>query len=277
MDKNLLKGGMDYAEAKLPIGVFDSGVGGLTVVNNISRVLPEENIIYFADTKHFPYGIKTEGEVKSYAKKIVSFLLSKKIKAVIIACNTVSSIALPELVEIARPIPIFGMIQAGAHYAIKTTKNKRIGIISTPLTARKQAYKKEILALDPDAVVFEVGSQELVNLVEDGNVENKSAYVLAKEKLNCPLNENIDTLVLGCTHFPFLYTVVKSVAGVSVNVIDPSDYLVLQVKNYLAERNLFNKIGGESLYFTSGNKSDFLNKTHVFLDNPPRKVESVDL
>lgn len=277
MDKNLLKRNVHCIEAKLPIGVFDSGVGGLTVINNLSKVLPQENIIYFADTKHFPYGIKTEGEVKSYSKKIVSFLMSKRVKAVIVACNTVSSIALPELIEIAKPIPVFGMIQAGARYALKTTKNKRIGIISTPLTARKQAYKKEILALDPAAVTFEVGSQDLVNLVEDGNVDNQNAYDLAKEKLNCPLNENIDTLVLGCTHFPFLYTVVKSVAGTSVNVIDPSDYLVLQVKNYLADRNLFNKTYGESLFFTSGDKEDFLNKTHVFLDNPPRKVERADL
>ncbi|MGB9694955.1 MAG: glutamate racemase [Caldisericaceae bacterium] len=268
---------MEEIYSRLPIGVFDSGVGGLTVVNNLLKLLPNEDIIYFADTKNFPYGTKTEDEVKSYADKVLRFLLNEKVKAVIVACNTVSSIAIPDLIDVAKPIPVFGMIQAGARYSLRSTKNKRIGVISTPLTAKKHAYKSEILRIDPHAAVFEVGSQELVNLVEDGNIENKSAFELAREKLQCPLSENIDTLILGCTHFPFLYTVVKSVVGGTVSVIDPSDYLVVQLRNYLSERNLFNSSHRIDRYFTSGDKIEFLNKTRIFLEEPPNNVERVDL
>jgi glutamate racemase len=264
-------------DSKAPIGIFDSGVGGLTVVNNISKVLPNESIIYFADSKNFPYGIKTELEVKSFAKRIVRFLMDKEVKTIIVACNTVSSIAIPELVDMAKPIPIFGMIQAGAKYALKIAKNKRIGVISTPLTAKKHAYKTEILKISPDAVVFEVGSQELVNLVEDGITQNSSAYDLAKERLNCPLSERIDTLVLGCTHFPFLYKVVKSVAGEGVTVIDPSDYLALEVKSFLVKRGLLNSGPHHMIYYTTGESEEFLDKTRIFLDFPAEKVERIEI
>ncbi len=264
-------------DSKSPIGVFDSGVGGLTVVNNLAKVLPDENVIYFADSKNFPYGTKTENEVKEFAKRILNFLLKREVKAIIVACNTVSSIAIPALTEIAKPVPVFGMIQAGAHYALKITKNKKIGVISTPLTAKKNAYKIELMKLDQRLQVFEVGSQELVNLVEDGVKQNEYAFRLANERLQRPIESGIDTLVLGCTHFPFLYKVVKKIAGDNIAVIDPSAYLVLKVKEFLEKRELLHIGIAHRIYFTTGEREEFLDKTRIFLDFPAEKVEKIEI
>lgn len=261
-----------------PIGIFDSGVGGLTVVNNLIKILPKENIIYFADSNNFPYGTKTEGEVIKLSERITKFLIGEGSKAIIVACNTVSSIAIPHLKELSGEIPVFGMIQAGALYAIETSKNKRIGIISTPLTAQKHAYYNEIKKIEPDAEIFEVGSQEMVTLVEDGISYKKYAYRLAEEKLRVPLENTIDTLVLGCTHFPFLYKTVKNVVGEKVKVIDPSDFLVIEVKKYLETKNLIKKGDySQRIYFTSGNEEEFKEKMQIFLDYPSENVEKIDI
>jgi len=261
-----------------PIGVFDSGVGGLTVVNNLIKILPDENIIYFADSKNFPYGTKTEKEVIQFAEKITKFLICKGSKVIVVACNTVSSIAIPFLKELSKDIPVFGMIQAGALYAIKTSKNKRIGIISTPLTAQKHAYYNEIKKISPETEVFEVGSQEMVNLIEDGISYKQYAYRLTKEKLEEPLRNKIDTLILGCTHFPFLYNTVKDVVGSNVKVIDPSDFLVLEVKKFLeAEKLLNNGNIAQRAYFTSGDKKEFKEKMKIFLDYPSGNVKKIDI
>lgn len=264
-------------DSNLPIGIFDSGVGGLTVVNNILKIMPNEGIIYLADSKNFPYGTKSEEEIKSFSKRITKFLVSKRIKALVVACNTASSTAIEEIRAIAHELPVFGMIQYGAKYAIKTTKNKKICIISTPLTAKKHAYKNEIEKLDKDVEVFEVGSQDLVNLVEDGIIQNQYAQTLTKERLKEPLKNNIDTLVLGCTHFPFLEKVVKSVTGDEIKVIDPSDFLAEKIKEYLEKKGLINKAGFQRIFFTTGEKEDFLEKTKLFIKFIPDKVLKVDI
>jgi glutamate racemase len=263
---------------KSPIGIFDSGVGGLTVVNNMVKILPKENIIYFADSKNFPYGIKTEEEVIKLSERIVKFLISKGAKVIVVACNTVSSIAIPHLKGIAGEIPVFGMIQAGAMYAVKTSKNKRIGIISTPLTARKHAYYNEIKKIEPDAEIFEVGSEEMVTLVEDGISYEKYAYRLVEEKLKAPIEDKIDTLVLGCTHFPFLYKTVKAVVGEKIKVIDPSDFLVFEVKKYLESKGLLKKDNHiKKFYFTSGEKKEFKEKMKIFLDYPSNNITKINI
>lgn len=260
-----------------PIGVFDSGVGGLTVVNNIVKVLPNESIIYFADSKNFPYGTRNEEEVRFFSKRIAKFLVSKEVKAIVVACNTASSIAINDIKEIAKDIPVFGMIQYGSIYAVKTSKAKKICIISTPLTAKKHAYKNEILKLDNSIEVFEVGSQDLVNLVEDGVLQNSYAQALAKERLKEPIKNGIDTLVLGCTHFPFLEKVVTSVVDKNISVIDPSYYLSIKLKEYLEKRDFLNKGRSEKLFFTTGDKKEFLDKTRMFLEFTAEKVKHINI
>jgi glutamate racemase len=261
-----------------PIGIFDSGIGGLTVVNNLIKILPNENIIYFADSGNFPYGIKTEDEVIRLAKRITRFLIDKGAKVIVVACNTASSIAIPYLKSIAKEIPVFGMIQAGSIYALKTSTNKKIGIISTPLTAQKHAYYREIKKLSPEAKIFEVGSQEMVNLVEDGISYKKYAYKLAGEKLEDSIKNGIDTLVLGCTHFPFLYKIVKETVGENIKVIDPSDFLVLQIKEFL-ERTGFAKTSNnpKRIYFTTGNEEEFREKMQIFLDTPADNIQKIGI
>lgn len=259
-----------------PIGVFDSGVGGLSVVRSLRKVLPNEHIVYVGDLKHFPYGTKTEEEVKTYAKNITRFLLNLGVKLIIVACNTVSSIAIDDLKEIAYPIKVIGMIQSGARYAVNTTKNKKIGVISTPLTAKKHAYKFEIQKIDGSIEVYEVGSQELVNLVEDGVSFNDYACALAREKLTEPLKHGIDTLVLGCTHFPFLYKVVKSVVGEQVEVIDPADYVLFETEEHLKEIG-FNDGVGSTVFYTTKDKEAFREKLGLFLEEKEPLVEEVDI
>ncbi|MGB9855146.1 MAG: glutamate racemase [Caldisericum exile] len=259
-----------------PIGIFDSGVGGLSVVKSLKRVLPNENIIYVGDLRHFPYGTKTEEEVKTYARNITKFLLTKEVKLIIVACNTVSSIAMDELKVLANPVEVIGMIQSGAEYAVKTTKNKKVGVISTPLTAKKHAYKNEIQKLDGSIEVFEVGSQELVNLVEDGVSFNDYACALAREKLEEPLKNKIDTLVLGCTHFPFLYKVVKSVVGESVEVIDPAEYIATKTVEHLNEIG-FNNGTHKTIFYTTYDKESFKEKLSLFLSIEDSEVYEIDI
>lgn len=250
-----------------PIGIFDSGVGGLSVVKNIIKVLPNENFIYIADSKHFPYGTKSAGEVRNFALRIIKYLLAQNVKAVIVACNTASSVAINEIKKSASPIPVFGMIQAGAQYAAKTTKNHKICVISTPLTQKKHTYLNEIKNINPSTEVFEVGSQEMVNLVENGIEHNEFAVNLTKENLKEPIEKGVDTIVLGSTHLPFLYRTVKSVAGESISVIDPSDFLIIQVKEFLNNNDLLNrKHLSERFFFTTGNREEFKEKMKVFLE-----------
>ena len=261
------------------IGIFDSGVGGLAVVNTLSYLLPNENFLYVADSKNFPYGTKTKSQIEAFSKRIVKFLLGRNVKAIVVACNTVSSIAIPELKRIAYPIPVFGMIQAGARIAVKATKNKKVAVISTPLTARSHAYKKEIQKIDRDIKVFEIGSQRMVNLVEDGNSRKKYAYNLVREKLKGVLSSKVDTLVLGCTHFPFLYKVVKNVVGEGIEIVDPSDELAEELKEFLEEKHFMNhsSIPSKKVFFTTGDAKEFLLKAKLFLKDPPQRVYELDV
>ena len=260
------------------IGVFDSGVGGLGVLNTLLKILPDESYLYIADSAHFPYGTKSAEQIKEYSEKIVQFLLKKNVKAIVVACNTVSSVALPYLKEISGDVPVFGMVQSGAEIALKTTDNLRIGIISTPLTAKMHAYKNEIMSLNESAEVFEVGSQELVNLVEDGNAYKEEAYLLAKNKLSGVLGKKIDTLVLGCTHFPFLYKVVKKVVGNGVKVVDPASEVGNALMQFLVENNLSSdEKEHKRVFLTTGDTKNFLDKAKIFLNISVKDVEHIDI
>ncbi len=260
------------------IGVFDSGVGGLGVVNTLLKILPAENYLYVADSANYPYGIKTKDEIIKFSERIERYLLGKNVKAIVVACNTVSSVAIPRLKEIAGEIPVFGMIQSGAKLALDVSDNLKIGVISTPLTARTRAYKKEILRLNKNAEVFEVGSQKLVNLVEDGNKTNEYAYLLAQKKLSGIMKSGADTLILGCTHFPFLYKVVKKVVGSDMKIVDPAYGVGSELKNYLRGQNLLSKSENPTrLFFTTGDKKSFLEKAKIFLDVDVHNVRHVNV
>src|ERR1043166_7690656 len=189
----------------LPIGIFDSGIGGLTVVRQVHRVLPREDLVYLGDTARVPYGTKSPATVVRFACEDTQFLVQKNGKAVVVACNTVSAWALPTL-ERKFSVPIFGVIIPGAEAALKRSRNRRIGVIGTSTTIRSQAYSRAILARDDSANVFACACPLLVPLVEEGWINNKITQAVLRAYLSPMLRRRVDTLVLGCTHYPLLKT-----------------------------------------------------------------------
>jgi glutamate racemase len=210
---------LNHTDKQKPIGVFDSGIGGLTVVKRLASTLPNENIIYFGDTARVPYGSKSNSTVIEYSIQNTKFLLQKNIKALVVACNTASSIAIPDLKKMF-DIPIIGMIEPGSRMALSKTHNKKIGVIGTRATISNLAYSKEIKRLNEKAEVFEKPCPLFVPLAEEGWIKHRATYEIAEEYLKELREEEIDTLVLGCTHYPILTEVIQKVIGLNVSLID---------------------------------------------------------
>ena len=215
-----------------PIGVFDSGVGGLSVVKEVVRQLPHEDIIYFGDTAHLPYGPKTSQTIKRLVRDNVRFLLKKKVKAIILACHTASAFTLEEIRE-DNPIPIIGVIGPGAEEALRVTKNKRIGVIGTYGTIRSGAYAKELKRLEPEASVIEKPCPLFVPLVEEGWIEKEVTHLVVKEYLEPLRDDGIDTLILGCTHYPLLTDLLAKVTGPGISLISSAEETAREVKEIL--------------------------------------------
>src|SRR5436309_2747376 len=196
-------------KSELPIGIFDSGIGGLTVARQIHRVLPQEDIIYLGDTARVPYGTKSPSTVVRFACEDTSFLLQQNVKAVVVACNTCSAWALPML-EKKFQVPVFGVILPGVRAALERTRAQRIGIIGTSATIRSKAYSNGILARCDTAKVFARACPLLVPLVEEGWIQHRLTRSVLREYLSPMLRHRIDTLILGCTHYPLLKTPIRA-------------------------------------------------------------------
>lgn len=221
---------------KRPIGVFDSGIGGLTVLKEIIKLLPEEDTIYLGDTAHLPYGTKSEETVIRYSLDNTRFLLQHDIKLLVVACNTASAVSLPALRK-EFSLPIIGVIDAGARAAVKATKNRRVGIIGTETTIRSSAYTKAMKAIDPDIETIGRPCPLFVPLVEEGWTDDAIAVMVAERYLHPLQEEGIDTLVLGCTHYPLLKNAIHKVMGDGVRLIDSAEETALEVKQILAGEN----------------------------------------
>lgn len=219
------------------IGVFDSGVGGLTVVKEIIKKLPNLQIIYFGDTARLPYGTKGEDFVKKYSEKITRWLLNGGAKVIVIACHTSSAWAASFLKEKFNNVPIFEMIEPAAKDAFLKTKNKRIGVIGTPGTIKSGSWPKKLLAIDPKLKVFQKACPLFVPLAEDGWQDKKIAFEIAKEYLSDFKKKNIDVLVLACTHYPILEKPIRAALGKGVKIINPAESLAEELKVFL-EKNL---------------------------------------
>ncbi|MBM2841937.1 MAG: Glutamate racemase [Bacteroidetes bacterium] len=222
-----------------PIGVFDSGIGGLTVVHALTQRLPHENIVYFGDTARVPYGPKSPQVVREYAAQDVDFLISKDVKMVVIACNTVSSVAL-DVVQKHAKMPVVGVILPGATAAIEATKRKRIGIIGTRATVNSNAYTNALRQLDGEVQVFARECPLFVPLAEEGWIDHKVTDAVAKEYLFPLTHEKIDTLILGCTHYPILKRAIAAVMDANVILIDSGEAAAQEVERVLTEKNLRN-------------------------------------
>jgi glutamate racemase len=261
-----------------PIGVFDSGIGGLTIVKRLAATLPNEDIIYFGDTARVPYGSKSNSTIIEYSIQDTNFLLGKNVKAVIVACNTASSIAINDLKE-KFDIPIIGMIEPGAEMAIKETKSKRIGVIGTRSTIGNQAYSKEIKRLDNNIKVFEKACPLFVPLAEEGWIGHKATYEIAEEYLEELHNLEIDTLVLGCTHYPILASVIQKVMGDRLTLIDSGVASAELVKKELQGKGLENdkKESGRTEFYVSDIPTTFKTVAELFLGRPINEVHKVSL
>lgn len=269
---------MNFDENEKPIGVFDSGIGGLTVVKRIASALPHENIIYFGDTARVPYGSKSNLTVIEYSLQDAQFLINKGVKAIVVACNTASSIALNELRN-QFSIPIIGMIEPGAQAARASTKNGKIGVIGTRATISNKAYSEAIKKLDAKFDVIERACPLFVPLAEEGWIDHLATYEIAEEYLKELRDINIDTLVLGCTHYPILSKVIKKVIGDDVTLIDSGVASAEIVEHELNKINLLteNKLQGQQDFYVSDIPAKFKEVAELFLGRNINHVHKVDL
>ena len=224
-----------------PIGVFDSGVGGLTVVRALMERLPFENITYFGDTARVPYGIKSVETITGYAKQITEFLLKQKVKLLIIACNTIASVAYEPVQEMS-PVPVLDVIDAGARMAVATTKSKNVGVIGTPATINSNAYARAIHRYDPGVRIYSQACPLFVPLVEEGWLDHPVTRLTAQEYLKPVMAEHIDTLVLGCTHYPLLKALFEQLLEPEVQLVDSAEAMAAITASLLAEKGLVNPV-----------------------------------
>ena len=260
------------------IGVFDSGVGGLTVAREIIRQLPNENIVYFGDTARVPYGIKSRETVIRFSIENILFLLKQDVKLICVACNTASSFALPVIKNNFR-VPIIGVITPGVREAVYASQNKRIGVIGTKGTIKSRTYETEITQLDPKVKVTAVACPLFVPFVEEGWLDGEVVLSVAKSYL-LPLKEaKVDTVILGCTHYPLLKPVIQEILGNKVNLIDSAKQVAFEVKKILANEDMLNRTkGGKHRFYVSDNPEWFSSLAQRFMGRKlpgVRKVNSV--
>ena len=221
------------------VGVFDSGIGGLTVVRALMERLPFENIIYFGDTARVPYGIKSVETINRYASQITEFLLKKDVKLLVVACNTMAAVAYQTIKNLS-PVPVLEVIDASARIAVSKTKIKSIGVIGTPATINSNAYARAIHLLDKDVKIFSQACPLFVPLVEEGWFDHPATRLIAQEYLKSVLAEQIDTLVLGCTHYPLLKPLLQDIVGQQIQLIDSAEAMADLAADLLKLQNLGN-------------------------------------
>ena len=222
-----------------PIGVFDSGVGGLTVAREIMRNLPSERIVYFGDTARVPYGSKSRESIIRFSRQIIHFLQEEHVKAIVVACNTASAYALDE-VQKDLNIPIIGVVKPGAKVAAEATRNKRIGVIGTKGTIGSNIYADYIHEIDPEITVVGKACPLFVPLVDEGWLKDPVTVEVAERYLQELQEQDVDTLVMGCTHYPLLRSVLRELLGEKVTLVNPAYETAQSLKQLLKEMNLDN-------------------------------------
>lgn len=265
-------------ESSRPIGVFDSGIGGLTVVKELNRLLPNEKIIYFGDTARVPYGNKSKETIIDYSLQIAYFLLKKKIKMLVVACNSASAVSLVTLKRHFH-IPVIGVIEPGAK-AAALSDSRRIGVIGTMGTVNSKAYVKALKKFKPGIIVIQKACPLFVQLAEEGWTHNNIAKSVAKEYLHELKEHKINSLILGCTHYPLLKDVIQLSIGRNVKLIDSGKETAKEVKRILMKKNLLNQhrlSNNSSIYFISDVPHKFKEVSRRFMNHTLKKVHKVKL
>jgi glutamate racemase len=263
-------------DASHPIGVFDSGVGGLTVVRALMERLPFEDIVYFGDTARVPYGIKSVETITGYARQIADFLLHRNVKLLIIACNTMAAVAYDAVAKLSR-VPVLDVIDAGAHAAVEATRTKAVGVIGTPATINSNAYARAIHDCDSGIRIFSRACPLFVPLVEEGWLDHEVTRLTAQEYLKPVLAERIDTLVLGCTHYPLLKPLLQEVAGPEIRLVDSAEAMAENTAHLLAETGFGNprRTAPDYRYFVTDVPYRFQSIGEHFLGRTLSQVEIV--
>lgn len=267
---------MKAAGQQKAIGVFDSGVGGLTVVKELIKQLPGENIVYFGDTARVPYGTKSKDTIIKFSVENVKFLLKFDVKLIVVACNTASSIALSSLMFHFK-IPIVGVIRPGAKAAVRLTKNKRIGVIGTRTTILSESYEDEIKRYDKSIKVISRSCPLFVPLVEEGLISDSVTKEMAQRYLKPLKKAKVDTLILGCTHYPLLKYIIKDVMGSGVNLVDSAHQTAEEVRDLIFEKGLANSLKEipRHDFYVSDEPDNFIKIGRRFLGKALKHVERV--
>ena len=244
-----------------PIGVFDSGLGGLTVLKSLEKILPNESFIYFGDTAHVPYGTKSAEMVTLYSKHIMDFFIKHKIKAVVIACNTASAVAFQHLKNIY-DIPLFDVVTPSVEYSIKITKNKKIGVLGTYSTIQSEAYKRMFKDLGDSCSVQEISCPLFVPIIEEGWADSPIARDIAGIYLHDFTNSNIDTLILGCTHYPIMANTIQALLPSKIKLVYSGETVGYKLAAYLERKNCVNS-------------SDVSSSVQFFVTDYPQKFDEL--
>ncbi|MDR1253739.1 MAG: glutamate racemase [Oscillospiraceae bacterium] len=262
------------------IGIFDSGLGGLTTVKELNRILPMEDIIYFGDTGRVPYGTRSKDAIIKYAKQDIAFLKSFKVKMIIAACGTVSSVA--NFIGDSLPLPFIGIVKPCAIAAVKATKNGKIGVIGTAATIKSHAYLKEMNILKENLDIFEIACPLFVPLIESGIISPGDPVLLevARRYLLELKEKNIDTLILGCTHYPIIMEAISSIMGENVNIINSGRETAIYAYEFLKNRGMLKKSDdhGKYLFYVSDTADGFESEASKFLNlNLEYKCKKIDI
>jgi glutamate racemase len=258
-----------------PIGVFDSGIGGLTVVREIRKILPEESIVYFGDSARVPYGTKSKETILRFAREDIRFLRNFDIKIIVSACFSVSSNALEELKR-ELDIPIIGMIEPGVA-ALLNKSCKKVGVIGTNATIESGAFEKKILEKLDDIYIYSVACPLFVPLAEEGWTDGEIPILVAKKYLSPLLDKKVDALIFGCTHYPLLHSIIKNVIGEKVHIVEPGKEVALLLEKFLDDNNLRAKGKGSLSIYLSDIPRNFEQTVENFLGEKPGEIQLVRL
>ena len=261
-----------------PIGIFDSGLGGLTVTKRIFELLPSENVVYFGDTARYPYGPRSKNIIRRFSFQNVNFLLTQRVKFIVVACNTASALALKELKQNFDQ-PMIGVVEPGAKAAVKTTRNGKIGVIGTVGTVHSNAYQKSIHRLDRRLKVYSLPCPLFVSLAEEGYIKKKATYIIAWEYLRPLIKKGVDTLVLGCTHYPLLKNVISQTMGKEVKLIDSAEETAKEVKIFLERNELLRESNKPSFrsFFVSDIPDRFVEVGERFLKGKITRLKRINI
>ncbi len=261
-----------------PIGVFDSGIGGLTVVKEIIKELPDESIIYLGDTARVPYGTRGQEVIEKFALELTNFLLKRQVKYLVVACNTISSTCL-DVIKSISPVPVIGVIEDTAREAVNVSKTKVIGIIGTRATITSQSYEKTIRELDSKIKMITQACPLFVPLAEEGLINDKATELIAKKYLSKFSDTNLDTLILGCTHYPILKKIIRKIIGKKVKLIDSAEPTARRLKINLKDLDLLSsqKKANHQFFVTDAPDRVFSVASSFFGSSLNKKLKKIKL